>query len=301
VVQEPVPPIARPDIPREVTEALERTLAKRPDDRFNSAEELRDCLRSLRLASAQSARPDSAHPSPPIAAVPAPTPAMDLVHPPATAQTQEPDGATIVGGRQRVEVPAASPCDSIHRPPVRAGAQQPATAASDREGTIYRDRQALTGLQEESQPGRRARNRRVLVVAGGIVGLVAVAVVVAALVAPGPPVLPVRHQYTVPTVDTAKPTLGPPVDHGNSITLRWIAPAAHIAGYHLVSLKAAAGSSRTSTAATDLPATATSYTATGLDPQALYCFELRAIVLQSSGRSALGAPAQVCPRGGSIG
>ena len=301
VVQEPVAPIARPDIPPEVTEALERALAKGPEDRFASADELRDCLRTLRLAADQRARPDPAATPASIAAARTSTPVTDLLDPPGGGLTNEPDGATIVGGRQRVEMPAASPSAGIHRPPALADNQKPAIRARDGEGTIHRDRQALTGLQEESLPGRRARKRRVLAVAGGIVGLVAVAVVVAVLVSPSPPVVPVRHQYTVPTVDTAKATLGPPVDHGNSITLHWTAPVAHIAGYHLVTLKAAAGSGRTSTAATDLPATATSFTSTRLDPQTLYCFELRAIVVQSSGRPALGAPAQVCPRGGSIG
>jgi serine/threonine-protein kinase PknK len=51
VMRDPVPPVPRADVPPSVTDALDRTLAKNPADRFRSATELRDVLRACRRAS----------------------------------------------------------------------------------------------------------------------------------------------------------------------------------------------------------------------------------------------------------
>jgi serine/threonine protein kinase len=50
VMRDPVPPVPRADVPPSVTDALDRTLAKNPADRFRSATELRDVLRACRHA-----------------------------------------------------------------------------------------------------------------------------------------------------------------------------------------------------------------------------------------------------------
>ena len=48
VLQEPLPPIPRSDIPQSLMEVLQAALAKNPADRFGSAVEFRDALRRCR-------------------------------------------------------------------------------------------------------------------------------------------------------------------------------------------------------------------------------------------------------------
>ncbi len=93
-VSEPPPPLRRQrsDVPASLAAAIERALAKKPEDRWRSGAELRDAIREGPMARSY-ATPNASHPPRPSASAPEPEPARPVA-PAAPVFTEPPSGLT---------------------------------------------------------------------------------------------------------------------------------------------------------------------------------------------------------------
>ncbi|MGH9089961.1 MAG: serine/threonine-protein kinase [Acidimicrobiales bacterium] len=322
VVQEPVPPIPRADLPPSVVEAIECALAKNPADRYGSAIELRDVLRSCQHH-AGDVSPAPRSPAAPI----------DVADPATLAPPQEHFGAAIASlsqaspttagsaagdqtvtrsdrGTSAPPSPSPSPGAAVASagatapsPPDRPAASHDIVAplgnmvpeGGGGELTIQRPISTLattaTSDTPDLGPGRRRRN---LLVAGGASVLV-VAAGVGALVLlgkPAPAKIPVKKEYTITTTNTDKPTDVKLVPAGTGATLEWTDPTNGRSEFLVYEIGSAgskiAGVTPAGTSRLALPDVRPASTQD--------CFEVRARI----NKHTVGAPAQWCPSGESV-
>jgi serine/threonine-protein kinase PknK len=321
VVQEPVPPIPRADLPPSVVEAIECALAKSPADRYGSAIELRDVLRSCQHHA------DGVSPAPR-----SPAALMGVADPVTLAPPQEPFGAAIASLPQAPPVPAAPAAgdqtvtrarggtDAPPAPPLpsaavaSAGATAPSPpdrpsgphdvvtplgdmvpAGGGGELTVQRPISTLATTATSGTPDAdRGRRRRNLLVAAGA-SVVVVAAGVGALLLlgkPAPAKIPVKKEYTITTANTDKPADVKLVPTGTGAVLEWSDPAGGQPEFLVYEI----GSTGSKIAGVT-PAGTTRFSLPGVDPASTRdCFEVRARV----NKHTVGAPAQWCPSSESV-
>ena len=241
VLQQPVPPLDRDDVPVTVEDALRWALAKDPADRPASAAALGERLRALQaelglpvtdlvvpddptgLATAESS-PTIPRPAPPPAAADAPPTIRPRRGPPA--------GAGPEAARPGAPAPPRPPQPEPVPPPVAWGSPPPlpvqgdpaADPGSDLEATIVRPRRGPAVEPEGATPRGRSSLVPTVAIVGGAV-LVAVVMIVTAVVvtrggddpdaaAPPSTAAPVAPTATVPA--TSATTAPPPATRAPS-------------------------------------------------------------------------------------
>jgi serine/threonine-protein kinase PknK len=134
VVQDPVPPIPRADLPPQVIEAIERALAKSPGDRYHSAADFRDALLSCQHHGAGAMAEATIAPHGPGA----PTLVGDTMIPDDPPTAPEPASPALAHLAQRPPVVAPGP-DTSDETVTRSGlgtSAPPGAAASSGHATV---------------------------------------------------------------------------------------------------------------------------------------------------------------------
>jgi serine/threonine-protein kinase PknK len=296
VMQEPLPPIPRTDIPPDLLDVLQTALAKDPGTRFDSAVAFRDALRGCRRAQGAPAVLPSAgieEGQLPLS----PEVGLDLdTQLRGAARNTDFDERTINPPQPVLPFarPTAAPTGTTN--PLPAPAMSPTPSANDGDAlpsaaelTILREgRHSEQGVEEE--PAKRSGLRRIIV--GSALALIALAIVLAIVTTRGNTPSPQRSGGTpAPVVRAAtdKPTITGVTRSGSGVTVTWDDPSA---GNKQFIVEAEGGGKKH---ASSTAAGAGAYTFTGLSAGTDYCFTVEAFEgSQKDGRLVVGTPSSKC-------
>jgi serine/threonine-protein kinase PknK len=302
VASDPVPPLARADVPEAVLAVLTKALAKDPSDRYPTPMALRDALLALQRGSAPPAEAPTSVWAPggtvePSVSDDLPTVSRGREIPPDDANKGS-EAAADQAWAPQVE-PVAQSSAPVGPTPLAAWSDDLGPLGSipfdgDPSPTLFRGRPSVPN--EAPLPSTSHRSKRAPALIGGGIAVILLIALVGVLIGRGHNVPKTIHvPSTIPIT-----TKGRPVDlhatvgtDGSSALLQW-KPGSREQDYYIV-LKVPE-STRATVAGRVLASQALQFPLTRLDPTAPYCF----VVLADIGNNEREAPSCTCIRNGTI-